>query len=74
VALAWLLARDPGVVPIPGTTRRPHLRDNLGALDVTLTAQEVAQLDELRPAGTRYPDMTWVNRDTVPLPGKGDRA
>lgn len=74
VALAWLLSRDPGVVPIPGTTRRPHLRDNLGALDVTLSAQERAQLDELRPAGTRYPDMTWVNRDTARLPGEGEGA
>jgi len=72
VAVAWLLAREEHVVPIPGTTKRAHLRDNLGALAVSLTAQELAQLDQLRPVGTRYPDMTWVNRDTKALPERGE--
>jgi aryl-alcohol dehydrogenase-like predicted oxidoreductase len=64
VALAWLLAQGEDVVPIPGTKRVRYLEENAGALDVTLTPADVARLDGLRPAGDRYPDMTWVERDT----------
>jgi aryl-alcohol dehydrogenase-like predicted oxidoreductase len=64
VALAWLLARGEDVVPIPGTKRVRYLEENAGALDVTLTAADLARLDALRPAGDRYADMTWVERDT----------
>jgi aryl-alcohol dehydrogenase-like predicted oxidoreductase len=64
VALAWLLARGEDVVPIPGTKRVRYLEENAGALDVTLTPAELARLDALEPAGDRYPDMTWVERDT----------
>jgi aryl-alcohol dehydrogenase-like predicted oxidoreductase len=64
VALAWLLARGEDVVPIPGTKRVRYLEENVGALDVALTADDLARLDALQPAGDRYADMTWVERDT----------
>jgi aryl-alcohol dehydrogenase-like predicted oxidoreductase len=64
VALAWLLAQGEDVVPIPGTKRVRYLEENTGALDVTLTAADLTRLDALRPVGDRYPDMTWVERDT----------
>lgn len=47
IALAWLLQRSPVVLPIPGTKSIDHLEDNLGAADVTLTAAQVATLDDL---------------------------
>jgi aryl-alcohol dehydrogenase-like predicted oxidoreductase len=60
VALAWLLAQGEDIVPIPGTKRRTWLEQNLGALEVTLSAAEVAELSRAFPldatAGTRYPD------------------
>ena len=60
LALAWLLARDPHLVPIPGTRSVARLQENLGALDVQLDAAEVAAIDAAFPpgaaAGTRYPD------------------
>ncbi len=59
LALAWLLAQGPDIVPIPGTKRRTHLAENLAALDVKLSADEAASLaraiDDTRVAGTRYP-------------------
>ena len=59
LALAWLLAQGEGIVPIPGTRRRAHLRDNLAAIDMRITAQEAAALaaaiDDNRVQGTRYP-------------------
>jgi aryl-alcohol dehydrogenase-like predicted oxidoreductase len=64
VALAWLLAQGEDVVPIPGTKRVRYLEENAGALDVTLTPADHARLDALRPAGDRYPDMTWAERNT----------
>jgi len=58
VALAWLLHRGEDIVPIPGTKRRRYLEENAGALEVKLTAEDVAQLDvvlpEGKPAGERY--------------------
>jgi aryl-alcohol dehydrogenase-like predicted oxidoreductase len=54
VALAWLLAQGPDVVPIPGTKSRTRLEENLGAADVTLTEAELSEL-ELPVAGDRYP-------------------
>jgi aryl-alcohol dehydrogenase-like predicted oxidoreductase len=68
IALAWLLAQGPDVVPIPGTKRRTYLTENLGALQLTLTQADLYRLDALRVAGERYPDMNWVDRDTAPLP------
>jgi aryl-alcohol dehydrogenase-like predicted oxidoreductase len=58
IALAWLLAKDPSYVPIPGTKRRKYLEENTAAADVELGAAEVATLDQaLRPeaiSGPRY--------------------
>jgi aryl-alcohol dehydrogenase-like predicted oxidoreductase len=45
VALAWLLAQKPWVVPIPGTTKRHRLAENLGSADLTLTAEDLAEID-----------------------------
>ncbi len=60
LALAWVLARGEDVVPIPGTTRRTHLDENIAATKVSLSAQELARLDEVAPkgaaAGMRYPE------------------
>lgn len=60
VALAWLLAQGEYIVPIPGTKRRSYLEQNLGALTVKLTAEEVSALSRAFPlnatAGTRYPE------------------
>jgi aryl-alcohol dehydrogenase-like predicted oxidoreductase len=55
-------------VPILGTTRRRYLRENIGALDITLSTEDLAPLSDLKPAGERYPDMSSVNRDTARLP------
>jgi aryl-alcohol dehydrogenase-like predicted oxidoreductase len=73
VALAWLAARGADVLPIPGTKRVAYLEENLAALDVTLTPDELARLDDLPVAGTRYPDMGWVERDT-PTPSTREGA
>jgi aryl-alcohol dehydrogenase-like predicted oxidoreductase len=58
LALAWVLARGPQVVPIPGTRRIANLDENLGALAVRLDARDVADIDAVFPAGaaagTRY--------------------
>jgi aryl-alcohol dehydrogenase-like predicted oxidoreductase len=68
VALAWVLAQGADVAPIPGTKRRAYLEQNLGALDVTLTADELATLSQTFAAdavlGTRYPEaaMAALNR------------
>ncbi|MFF4339308.1 aldo/keto reductase [Kitasatospora sp. NPDC001540] len=51
VALAWLLARGDDVLPIPGSSRRAHLRDNLAALDLRLGAAELAAVDAAVPPG-----------------------
>jgi aryl-alcohol dehydrogenase-like predicted oxidoreductase len=60
VALAWLLARKPWIVPIPGTRRLERLDENLGAAGVYLTRQDVADLDDasarIEIAGERYPE------------------
>jgi aryl-alcohol dehydrogenase-like predicted oxidoreductase len=68
VALAWLLAQGDDVVPIPGTKRPARLDENLGALDVRLSDDDVRRLEALRPAGDRTGDLTWINRSTPPLP------
>jgi len=68
LALAWVLAQGNDIVPIPGTKRRRYLEDNIGALEVRLTAGELAELNRILPpggaAGTRYPEsgMQAVNR------------
>jgi len=60
LALAWVLAQGRDVVPIPGTKRRKYLEDNVGALQVELSAEDLARLDEVAPkgvtSGERYPE------------------
>jgi aryl-alcohol dehydrogenase-like predicted oxidoreductase len=66
VALAWVLAQGDDIVPIPGTTRVEHLEENVGALEIELTDDELAELEAAFPkgaaAGDRYGDMSTVNR------------
>ncbi|HKG22210.1 MAG TPA: aldo/keto reductase [Blastocatellia bacterium] len=68
LALAWVLAQGEDVVPIPGTKRRKYLEENVGALGVEITPEELKRIDEIAPkgvaAGTRYPEagMAGVNR------------
>jgi aryl-alcohol dehydrogenase-like predicted oxidoreductase len=64
VALAWVLAQGDDVAPIPGTRRRHYLEENLGALDVTLDADDLAQLGSIEAAGDRYGDMSAVHAET----------
>ena len=65
VALAWVLARGPSVVPIPGTRRVDHLVENVAAVAVDLTADEITWLDDAMPIGSahgdRYGDMSTVD-------------
>ena len=60
LALSWVLAQGEDIVPIPGTKRRNYLDENIGAVDVKLTPEDLAQLAEVFPvgaaAGTRYPE------------------
>jgi aryl-alcohol dehydrogenase-like predicted oxidoreductase len=60
LALAWVLAQGPDVVPIPGTRSRLRLEENAGAPEISLSDDELAEIDELIPrdmaAGTRYPE------------------
>ncbi|HKV03810.1 MAG TPA: aldo/keto reductase [Candidatus Acidoferrales bacterium] len=65
LALAWVLAQGEDIVPIPGTKRRAYLDQNLSALDISLTATDLKQIDEIAPrgaaAGARYPE-EYMNR------------
>jgi aryl-alcohol dehydrogenase-like predicted oxidoreductase len=60
LALAWVLAQGNDIVPIPGTKRRPYLEENVGALKVRLTPEDLRRIDEVFPygaaAGLRYPE------------------
>jgi aryl-alcohol dehydrogenase-like predicted oxidoreductase len=60
LALAWVLAQGDDIVPIPGTKRRKYLEENVGALGVQLSADDLARIDEVFPrdatSGARYPD------------------
>jgi aryl-alcohol dehydrogenase-like predicted oxidoreductase len=67
VALAWLLAKGPDVVPIPGTKRIAYLEENLGAVDVELSDDDMTRLDAVTVVGERTVDPTWINRSTPPL-------
>ena len=66
VALAWVLAQGNDVAPIPGTKRRKYLEENAAALQLSLTADDLAGLSKLTPVGTRYADMSWVAGQTAP--------
>lgn len=65
LALAWVLAQGQDVVPIPGTKRVRYLDENIAAVDVVLTPEDLARIDEAAPArstaGERYGDMSSVN-------------
>jgi len=67
LALAWVLAQGKDIVPIPGTKRRKYLEENVGAVKVHLTSDDLRQIDEVFPpdaaAGMRYPEsmMALVN-------------
>lgn len=60
LALAWVLAQGEDIVPIPGTTSRRHLDENLTALQIRLSAEDLAHIDAVAPkgaaAGLRYPE------------------
>jgi aryl-alcohol dehydrogenase-like predicted oxidoreductase len=60
VALAWLLAQKPWIVPIPGTRRLERLDENLGSVDLDLTLEDLAELDNatvsVQVQGDRYPE------------------
>jgi len=60
IALAWLLAQKPWIVPIPGTTKRHRLEENLGAASVELTSDDLREIDDLASQvtvhGARYPE------------------
>jgi aryl-alcohol dehydrogenase-like predicted oxidoreductase len=66
ISLAWLLAQGDDVVPIPGTKRVKYLEENADAVDVRLSAEDLAELDAIFPpgaaSGERYADMSAVNR------------
>jgi aryl-alcohol dehydrogenase-like predicted oxidoreductase len=65
LALAWVCAQSDNIVPIPGTTRTKHLKENAAAVDVKLSEEELQQIDAIFPmdatAGDRYSDMSSVN-------------
>lgn len=64
IALAWLMAQKPWIVPIPGTTQMPHLLENIGADSVQFTSEEVAELNTavgaIKVQGARLPDAVQV--------------
>ena len=68
LALAWVLAQGEEIVPIPGTKRRKYLEENVAALEVEITPEDLTRIDEVAPkgvaAGTRYAEaqMSAVNR------------
>ena len=68
LALAWLLAQKPWIVPIPGTTKLPRLEENLAAADIELTAEDLKTIEEAATGiaiqGARYPQQMqqMVNR------------
>ena len=60
VALAWLLAQKPWIVPIPGTTKLHRLEENIGAVSLELTSDDLREIDrassEIKVEGSRYPE------------------
>lgn len=65
LALAWLLAQGDHIVPIPGTRNQNRLQENIAAAGVELSADDLARIDDLAPAGAaageRYPDMSSID-------------
>ncbi|WP_433599814.1 aldo/keto reductase [Nocardia sp. CA-135953] len=66
LALAWILAQEEGIVPIPGTKHPRYLEENVAALGITLTREDLDRIGEAVPkgaaSGSRYEDMTAVDR------------
>jgi aryl-alcohol dehydrogenase-like predicted oxidoreductase len=68
IALAWILAQKPWIVPIPGTTKLHRLEENLGAVNIELTPDDLRQIEEIsskvQVQGARYPEsiQRMVNR------------
>ena len=68
IALAWLLAKKPWIVPIPGTTKLNRLEENIGAVNIELSSDELNEIEnistEIKIQGTRYPEgaQKMVNR------------
>lgn len=68
IALAWILAKKPWIVPIPGTTKQHRLEENLAAASIELTETELSQIEEgaarIEASGERYPEaaMKMINR------------
>jgi aryl-alcohol dehydrogenase-like predicted oxidoreductase len=66
LALAWVLRQGKDIVPIPGTKHRKYLEENVAAVEIELTDDDVGRLDEAAPvgvaAGERYPDMSSIDR------------
>ena len=68
VALAWLLAQNKWIVPIPGTTKIHHLRENTAAVDIELKSEDLEEItavaDQVDVQGERYPAhmQRWINR------------
>ena|ERR1700682_3202785 len=62
IALAWLLARSPRIMPIPGTTSLGHLKENLDAQDIELSREEIQSINGITPEGT-------ANQSLPSIPG-----
>src|SRR5215813_12182030 len=68
IALAWVLAQKPWIAPIPGTTKLQRLKENIGALDVELTPDDLREIDssasQITVEGARYPEAAqrWIDR------------
>src|SRR5437016_12466590 len=60
IALAWLLAQKPWIVPIPGTTKLKRLEENIGAVEIELTPDDLREIEtassEIKVEGARYPE------------------
>jgi aryl-alcohol dehydrogenase-like predicted oxidoreductase len=67
VALGWVLSRKPWIVPIPGTTKQHRLEENLGAVDIELTAQDLKEIDDgfaaIQVTGARLPEQVLAMSD-----------
>ncbi|MEA2327190.1 MAG: hypothetical protein QOE68_2149, partial [Thermoanaerobaculia bacterium] len=65
LAIAWVLAQGDDIVPIPGSKSIHHLEENIAAVNIELTPDDLARIDEVTPkgiaAGDRYPSMAAVN-------------
>lgn len=72
IALAWLMAKQPWIVPIPGTTNKEHMRQNIGAADIHFTIAELAELDnaiaKIEIKGQRLPDSVQMFSDVEAPP------